>query len=86
MLHLNISSWLNIVTFHRDLIDFLMIIRMLIILGSQNYGCIQGGGGTGGRLPLFEPREFCEIFLKLTYVLILGEFALSVLISYWFSA
>ena len=53
-----------------------------------------GGGGTGGtgsRLPLFDSREFFEIliitecFFNLSTISKLGEFALSLLISYWFS-
>ena len=51
-----------------------------------------GGRSKGGRLPLFEPRELFKIliitecFFKLTTVSKLGEFALFVLIYYWFSA
>ena len=61
------------------------------LLGSGAWA-YPGGGGTGSRLPLFKPREFfktltiTECFLKLTTVSKIGEFVLSVLISYWFSA
>ena len=65
--------------------------RCLVLDYSWAYPGGGGTGGTGGRLPLFEPRECFEIlimtecFLKLTTVSKLGEFALSVLIFYWFS-